>query len=145
MTYTLPLTSLLAACESDKPFTPYIEPFSCPAAHLKDLQVWVDSQCLPFDLLQIIVNIREQIEFVHYHHLRNREHLRILGRFIIAFGCAHNDNTRILPKVPCSWADQVADVLNHEQVHIRQLDFRERVANHMSFEVTCSPRINLDG
>ena len=63
---------------------------------------------------------------------------------ILAFGDAYHDDARLRTKRKLGRTDQVADVLDKNQLQVRQIDLAQRFPNKVRVEMTAVDRGNLD-
>ncbi len=61
----------------------------------------------------------EQVDLVDQHQLAGAEHQRVLERLVLALGDRGDHHARILADAELGRADEVADVLDHQQVDAR--------------------------
>ena len=69
-------------------------------------------------LLEVEVQVREQVDLVDQHQLAGAEHQRVLERLVLALGDRGDHHPRVLADPELGRADEVADVLDHEQVDL---------------------------
>src|SRR5260370_6498842 len=131
---------LFPSRELHKPLTPRVQPHACSTTYLEHTQMRIDRKNLPFDLLQIVIHIGQQIELIQDQYLRRSEHLWIFSWLVISLSYAHDHHAQIFSQLPGCGTNQVADVLDDEQFDLRQLNFRERVEDHMRLQMA-APRV----
>ena len=66
--------------------------------------------------LEVEVEVRQQVDLVDQHQLAGAEHQRVLERLVLALGDRGDHDPRVLADVELGRADEVADVLDHQQV-----------------------------
>ncbi len=70
-----------------------------------------------------------------HDQLAGPKHQRVLERLVLALGDRADHDPRVLPDPELSRADEVADVLDHQQVDLLERDLRDRRADHVGVEV----------
>ena len=68
--------------------------------------------------VDVEVEMRKQIDLVDDHHVDGAEHDRILERLLLALGDGTYHRPAVLADVELRRTDEVADVLDHEQVEV---------------------------
>src|SRR5258708_34528817 len=134
---------LFPSRELHKPLTPRVQPHACSTTYLEHTQMRIDRKNLSFDFLQIVIHIGQQIELIQDQYLPRSEHLWIFSWLVISLSYAHDHHAQIFSQLPGCGTNQVADVLDDEQFDLRQLNFRERVEDHMRLQMARSPRVDL--
>ena len=73
--------------------------------------------------VEVEVEVRQQVDLVDQHQLAGAEHQRVLERLLLALGDRGDHDPRVLADPELGRADEVADVLDHQQVDVveRQL------------------------
>ena len=96
--------------------------------------------------LEVEVEMRQQVELVHEHELARAEHERVLERLVLALGHGRDHYAPVLADAELRRADEVADVLDQEQVDLVERDRRQRRAHHVRVEVALAAeaRIGVD-
>ena len=69
------------------------------------------------------------------HELAGAEHQRVLERLVLALGDRADHHARVLADAELGRADEVADVLDHQQVELVERQLRQRRAHHVRVEV----------
>ena len=72
------------------------------------------------EAVEVEVEVREQVDLVDQHELAGAEHQRVLERLVLALGDRGDHHPRVLADAELGRADEVADVLDHEQVDVRR-------------------------
>ena len=73
--------------------------------------------CAP--LVEVEVEVRQQVDLVEHDELAGAEHQRVLERLVLALGDRGDHHPRVLADPELGRADEVADVLDHQQVDRR--------------------------
>ena len=82
--------------------------------------VGLNETCIINRFINLERNIRQEVAFADHHQLTCAKHFRILARLVVAFRCAENHNSQMLPQIMGRRANKVADVLD-EQEFVRLL------------------------
>jgi hypothetical protein len=85
--------------------------------------------------VQIEVEVGQQVDLVHQHHLTGAEHQGVLERLVLALGDRSDHHAGVLADLELGRAHEVADVLDHEQVDLVQWQRRDRGPHHVRVEV----------
>ena len=88
------------------------------------------------ELVQVEVEMREQVDLVDQHELAGPEHQRVLRRLLLALGDRGDHDPGVLADSELRGTDEVADVLDHEEVDVVERQVGERGAHHVRIEVT---------
>ena len=68
--------------------------------------------------------MRQQVDLVDHHELAGAEHERVLQRLVLALGDGRDHHALVLADVELGRADEVADILDHEQVDLVERERR---------------------
>ena len=68
--------------------------------------------------VEVDVEVRQQVDLVHDHEVAGAEHERVLERLVLALRDRRDHHARVLADAELGRADEVADVLDHEQVDL---------------------------
>ena len=98
--------------------------------------------------LHVEVHVREQVELVDHDQLAGAEHQRVLERLVLALGDRGDHDPHVLADPELGRADEVADVLDDQQVDLLQRQRGERGADHVRVQVALAAeavaRVELD-
>ena len=70
----------------------------------------------------VIVEVREQIDFVQQGDITDPKHQRIFNRFVFPFGHAEDHGPGVLADIKFGRADQVPHIFNNQTVDIIQVE-----------------------
>ena len=87
------------------------------------------------EALEVEVEVRQQVDLVDQHELAGAEHQRVLQRLVLALGDRGDHHARVLADAELGRADEVADVLDDQQVDLVQRQRGQRRAHHVGVEV----------
>src|SRR5215218_4831741 len=90
------------------------------------------------EAVEVEVEVLEQVDLVDQHQLAGAEHQRVLERLVLALGDRRHHHARVLADAELSWADEVADVLDHQQVDVVQRQRRQPGSVFSCVTGTCS-------
>ncbi len=85
--------------------------------------------------VEVEVEVRQQVDLVDHHQLAGAEHQRVLERLVLALGDRGDHDPRVLADPELGRADEVADVLDDQQVDLVERQRRQRRADHVRVEV----------
>jgi hypothetical protein len=77
----------------------------------------------------------QQVDLVHEDKVGRTEHQRVLERLVLALGHGADHHAQVLADPELRRADEVAHVLDHQQVDVRQRQLGQRRAHHVRVEV----------
>ena len=106
-----------------------------PRAHAHPLDARVHGVEEPVEALHREVDVLEQVDLVDDDQLAGAEHERVLAGLVVALGDRGDHDPRVLADVELGGADEVADVLDDQQVDLVERDRRQRGAHHVRVEV----------
>ncbi len=86
--------------------------------------------------VEVEVEVRQQVDLVDEHELAGAEHQRVLERLVLALGHRAHHHARVLADPELGRADEVADVLDDQQIDLVERQRRDRRADHVGVEVT---------
>ena len=95
-------------------------------------------------LRHVHVEVREQVDLREHDEIGLAEHHRVLERLVLALGDREGDDARGLPEVVDRRADEVAHVLEEEQVGALQVEPVEPVVHEARVEVAARARRDAD-
>ena len=77
----------------------------------------------------------QQVDLVDHDQLAGAEHQRVLERLVLALGDRADHHPGVLADPELGRADEVADVLDHQQVDLLERQVGDRRADHVGVEV----------
>ena len=118
-----------------QPVAEALHPLAGLGAALDDLGVGVHRADVGPQLVQVVVQVGQQVDLVHHHQLAGAEHQRVLQRLVLALGDRAHHGLGVLAHAELGRADQVAHVLDHQQVDPVQRQVGQRGAHHVGVQV----------
>ena len=95
------------------------------------------------ELVEVEVEVRKQVDLVDQHELAGAEHERVLERLLLALCDSRDHDAGVLPHLELGRADEVAHVLDHEQVDLAQRQLRQRRAHHVRVQVALAAKARV--
>ena len=120
---------------SKQPRAPGVDAFTGTSARRDDGCLGVDRAEIGEEQIEVEVEVWEQVDLVDHHHIDRPKHHRILERLLLAFGDGVHHRPRVLADVKLGRADQVADVLDDQQVELVERKAGETGTDHDRVEV----------
>src|SRR5208282_455159 len=96
-------------------------------------------------LVEVERYMRNQIALVQHDEVRGPKHRRIFERLVGAFGGTGHYHSKPLAEIEERGTNQIADVLDEEQVTVTEIEMMQRVVDLMRIEMTAEPRLHLAG
>lgn len=96
------------------------------------------------EVLDVIIKVRLEVDFIEHYHIAIGEHGRVFIRFIVALGHTGNHDALVFSQDKSIRANQVADVLDEQQVGLFQRQTVQGVFDHVGVEVAAAGGINLN-
>ena len=87
--------------------------------------------------------VRQQIHLVQQHQPGVVEHLGVFERLVLPFGHGEHHHLVGLAKIKGSRADQVADVLDKQDIQLIQIKGLSGMHNHMGIQVAAGAGVDL--
>ena len=89
------------------------------------------------------VHVGQQVVLAHQDQVGLAEHMRVLHRLVVALGDRGQHHPGLLAQVEQGRADQVADVLDHDQRPAGRVEQAQPLGHHLGVEVTACPGVDL--
>ena len=97
--------------------------------------VGIDVAQVGVEQIEIEVEVGQEVDLVDDHDVGRAEHDRVLEGLLFAFGDREDHCPGVLADIELGRADQVADVLDHDEVEVGERQPGERGADHRGVEV----------
>ena len=81
------------------------------------------------------LEMRQQIDLVHDDDVRGPEHHRVLQRLLLTLGDREDHRPGVLPDPELCWTDQIADVLDDQELELGQRQAFEAGPDHHRIEM----------
>ena len=121
--------------DPQQPVAPRIDALARPRAQHDPLDVGMHDVDVVEELVEVEVEVRKQVDLVDDHELAGPEHQRVLERLVLALGHRAHHHARVLADPELGRANEVADVLDQQQVDLVERQRGDRRAHHIRVEM----------
>src|ERR1700753_4276373 len=135
--------SLFPVGPPGKPAEPLVEAGPCQGGRFNDFDFRVNLPCVLSRQFGLERDVRQQIDLVQDHQLRFTTDHWVFQRLVFAFGGAQHDDLGILAEIVARGTDQVADVLNKQQIERIEVPSVEMPIDHPGVKVASAPGSDL--
>ena len=102
----------------EQPVAPVGDALAGAGAHEQEPRRRVHVAEVGHETVEVEVEVREEIDLVDDDHVARPEHHRVLERLLLALGDRRDHRPRVLADVELGRTDEVAHVLDDEQVEL---------------------------
>jgi hypothetical protein len=95
------------------------------------------------EAFEIELEVRQEVDLVDQDQLAGAEHERVLERLVLALGHRADHHPSVLADPELGRADEVADVLDHQQVDLPEPELGNRGADHVRVQVALAAEAGL--
>ena len=89
------------------------------------------------------VPTRRQIGLVDQDKLDRAKHERVFQRLVLAFGHGKDHDPDVLPDLELRRTDEIADILDDEQIDVLERETRKSMSDHIRVEVTLTAEARI--
>jgi uncharacterized membrane protein (Fun14 family) len=100
----------------------------------------IDRSQVRQERVKIEVEVGQQVDLVHHHHLGSPEHHGVLERLFLSFRDGVDHGLGVLPHPELRRADEVAHILDDEEVEVAEREPAHTGANHHRIEVALAAK-----
>ena len=119
-----------------QPTEPGVDPLACLRGHLEHPRVGHHARETIFDGGHVEVEMRDQVHLGQQDEIGLLKHHGILERLVLPLGDRQRDDVCRLTQIVDRWADQVANVLDEEDVAVVRRKIMKSVMDEPSVEMT---------
>lgn len=109
---------------ASQPGEPLLHAFAAGGGDKNNFNMRIDLAGAGRAPLNVEIEIRQQVDFVEQHQAGGGEHMRILQRFVFAFGDRQHRHLMALAEIKAGRADRVADVFDKQNAAVSQRQAR---------------------
>ena len=128
----------------DQELAPGFHSFARARGHFEDGGMMANPMEIGEGLLTLKPSGPRQIHFGQDRHVSGVEHGRVLERFIFSLGRREQDYPEVLSQVVNRGADQVADVLDDQDIQGIQVQLLDRPSHHLRLQMANRSRRDLN-